>query len=103
MNTPVIKVLPPPVRRPSETRLSMRAELRGAVGNVQKEAAGIAGAAAKIVAASQEALTDGGNISIQGQVAYLTGALARLMKDLGVVEHLQRHGAAAPRKGSPKK
>lgn len=96
MSAPVVITRIPVPRnepqRPSENRLSMRAEHKGAVQNVANEAAAIAGAAAKIVQIVQQALAEGGSISIQTQVAFITGAQARLLKDLGVVEHLQRHG-----------
>lgn len=82
------------IDRPSETRLSMRAELQGSMRNVAQEAEGIARAAIKIANMIEETATKGGTVQIQPQVVYLTGAMARMMKDLGVVEHLQKHGAA---------
>jgi hypothetical protein len=90
-----VVLIPVPRRepqRPSENRLSMRAEHKGAVTQIANEAAAIAGAAAKIVQASQQALSEGGTLSIQAQATFLTGAYLRLLKDLGVVEHLQKHG-----------
>jgi len=95
MVDPVVKLIPPPatpVARPSENRLSMRAEHKASLGNVATEAAAIAGAAAKIVQSAHEALANGGAIQIQPQIAFLNGSLARLIKDWGVVEHLQKHG-----------
>lgn len=80
------------INRPSEIRLTMKAELNGAMNNVLTEAEGIAGAATKIAQKIQEIRDRGGMLNIQPQIMYLTGAMARMMKDLGVVEHLQKHG-----------
>lgn len=100
MNTNLARLrvaVPQPIARPSEGRLSMRAEHKTALQHVASEAAAIAGAAGRIVVTAQEALERGGDVSIQSQVQFLTGAYARLIKDLGVVEHLQKHGAARPK------
>lgn len=79
-------------QRPSDTRLSMKAELNGAMNNVSAEAESIAGAAAKIVQRIEEIRQQGGLLNVQPQIMFLTGAMARMMKDLGVAEHLQKHG-----------
>lgn len=85
------------INRPSEARLSMKAELNGAMNNVLTEAESIAGAATKIVQKIQEIRQQGGMLNIQPQIMFLTGAMARMMKDLGVAEHLQRHGTRIAR------
>lgn len=85
------------INRPSEIRLTMKAELNGAMNNVLTEAEGIAGAATKIAQKIQEIRQQGGLLNIQPQIMYLTGAMARMMKDLGVAEHLQKHGTRIAR------
>jgi ribosomal protein S1 len=86
------------INRPSEVRQSMRAEHESAVRNVEKEAEAIAGNAQRIAMAIREALDSGGIVQVQPQVAFITGSLMRLVKDLGVAEHLQKHGVAAQRR-----
>jgi hypothetical protein len=103
MSSTIVKIPVPRSEpaRPSENRLSMRAEHKGAIQNVANEAAAIAGAAAKIVQAAQAALVEGGTLSIQSQSAFIAGAYLRLIKDLGVIEHLQRHGTQQRRQPKP--
>lgn len=85
------------VHRPSETRLSMKAELNGAMTNVLNECEAIAGAATKIAQKIEETRNTGGMLNIQPQIMFLTGAMARMLKDLGVAEHLQKHGTRVVR------
>lgn len=53
------------------------------------EADSLAGAARKIEQAASEALDTGADANLQPQMAFLTGSLARLIKDWGAVEYLQ--------------
>lgn len=80
------------INRPSETRLTMKTELNAAMDHVVAEAEGIAGAATKIVQKIEEVRQQGGVLNIQPQIMYLTGAMARMLKDIGVAEHLNKHG-----------
>jgi len=48
-------------------------------------AAALAGAATKVSQASEQVFEHGGTINIQPQVAFMTGAMARLLKDWGVL------------------
>lgn len=86
------------VTRPPQSHAAIQAELATALKHALEEAEGIAGNASLIAHAIAEAQANGGQISVQNQINYLTGAFARLLKDLGVVEHLQKHGAAAQRR-----
>lgn len=85
-------------RQAVQSHAAIAAELQTALKNSLGEAEGIAFNATLIANAIAEAQANGGQIQVQGQINYLTGAMARLLKDLGVVEHLQRHGAAAQRR-----
>lgn len=79
-------------RKPTETRQTMRVEHRAAIKSIQSEADNIAGAARKLADMCGEVLTTGGRITVAAQANFLTGAMLRLVKDLGVLEHLQAHG-----------
>jgi len=52
----------------------------------------LAGTAAKIAQAINQTLDQGGTVNIQPQLAFITGAHARIAKDVGVVEFLQQQG-----------
>lgn len=72
----------------SPSQRALRKRLEG----IRDEAIALASAAARISQAAQQSLERGGILSIQPQVAFVTGAQARMMKDWGVVEHLQGQG-----------
>lgn len=65
---------------------------RARIETIRNEAIALGGTVSKIAAALTQALEKGGAANIQPQIAYLTGAHARMLKDWGVVEQLQQHG-----------
>jgi hypothetical protein len=64
---------------------------------IRDEAASLATAATKVVGAIEQAIEQGGTASIQSQMAFLAGEMARMTKDWGVVEYLQAQGVSARR------
>ena len=46
---------------------------------------------------AQEVLDQGGHLLVQPRIAFLTGSLARMIKDWGVIEQLQADGAGQRR------
>ena len=80
------------VDKPGEA--SMQSDHRKRVLQIREDAVSLAGTAHKIVEAANQVLEQGGFFSIQGQMAFITGAHARMMKDIGVVEHLQNKGVS---------
>lgn len=90
-------------QRPTETKLTMRAELEGAIRNTERGTEEIIGAASKILQLIAQNREQGGTLVIQPQIMFLTGAVLRMMKDVGVVEHLQRHGTAVRGKSKMQK
>lgn len=81
---------------PSHTaaaRQSIRADLTDRLRHIAQDAEAFAACAEKLGQMAEEAAKNGTAVILQPQVQFLTGALARLQKDWGVVEHLQRHGA----------
>ena len=88
-------MLGPQGRAFAERRQQLRADHKRKVTVVATEAANIADCAQRVAAAADEARENGNLLSIQPQIGYLTGALARLIKDWGVVEHLQKFQALA--------
>ena len=68
---------------------------RTRISQIESEAAALAGALQKIADTAQEVLTRGGQLQVQPQVAFITGGIARMLKDLGVVEQLQGDGISA--------
>lgn len=52
----------------------------------------MAGTAAKIAEACEQVLALGGVLVVDPQVAFLTGAHARILKDYGVVGHFKMEG-----------
>jgi hypothetical protein len=78
-----------------ERRQQLRADHKRKVTVVATEAANIADCAQRVANAADEARESGDHLNIQPQIGYLTGALARLIKDWGVVEHLQKFQALA--------
>jgi hypothetical protein len=62
---------------------------------IRDEAASLATAAAKVVGAIEQVLEQGGAASIQPQMAFMSGEMARMTKDWGVVEYLQAQGVSA--------
>ena len=71
---------------------------RSRLEQIRKEAATVAGVALKIIQTMDQVLEVGGTASIQPQMSYLTGALARITKDWGLVEYLQQLQGVAQRK-----
>ena len=59
---------------------------------LREEATSVAGTALKIAQAIEQVLKEGGGINVQPQMSFLTGAFARMTKDVGVVEFLQSQG-----------
>lgn len=70
----------------------MQAAHRKRIEAIRDEAIQVAGTAAKIAAAMTQVLERGGAVSVQPQLAFLTGAHARMAKDVGVLEFLQGQG-----------
>lgn len=68
---------------------------RKRVSQVEADAAALAGTMQRVASAAQEVLTNGGTLQVQQQFAFATGALARLLKDMGVIEQLQSDGVSA--------
>jgi len=60
--------------------------------HIVRDAAALAAAARKIAEAAAETIAGGGQLQVQPQINALTGAHARLLKDWGVIEHLQLIG-----------
>lgn len=72
----------------------MHAQHRTRLAQMQTEAEQLAGNARMIADAIAETLATGGKLSIQPQMAFMTGTLMRMAKDWGVVEQLQHQGVA---------
>jgi hypothetical protein len=53
------------------------------------EADSLAGAARKVEQTASESLAEGNDVDLQRQMAFMTGSLARILKDWGAVEYLQ--------------
>lgn len=79
---------------------SLRIQRRTRIRAIAREAEAAAQTAAKLCHAAKEAEATNGLLDVQHYLAFLTGALARLQKDWGVVEHLQ--AIDAERKGPRK-
>jgi hypothetical protein len=76
-----------------DRRMERRSQLKLAHGSkttaLAQEADRIIGCAQLIAHAAEEAAANGTPLQIQPQIAFLTGSLARLIKDWGAVEYLQ--------------
>ena len=75
---------------------------RRALEQIRDAAISVAGTAAKIAEAANEVLDKGGTLNVQPQLAFITGAHARMLKDQGVVEHLQKRGTSQKRRTPPR-
>lgn len=94
----IAQLVPAPrVHREPPGVVSMRDEHKATLANIAAEAAAIAGIASRIGLAAHEIMRDGGTISMQAQINYLTGALMRLNKDWAIVERLQGRGSIVRR------
>lgn len=71
---------------------------RARLNQILAEAEMLANAATRIVSQTREVLHHGGTLQCQTQMHFLVGGLARLLKDVGVVEQLQSDGVVARRK-----
>lgn len=76
---------------------SIRIQRRTRIRAIAREAEAMAQTAHKLHQAALEAERVGGSLDIQHYIAFITGAHARVLKDWGVVEHLQ--AIDAERKG----
>jgi hypothetical protein len=56
---------------------------------IAEDAANLAGCAQRVSEAAREAADGVGAAQLQKQMAFLTGALARMQKDWGAVEYIQ--------------
>ena len=70
----------------------LQAVLRKKLKQIAEDADSLQGTAKKIMHMTEEALVKGGVVAIQAQMTFMTGAHARMMKDLGVIEFLQNQG-----------
>ena len=52
----------------------------------------MSGTTLKVAQAINQVLEHGGTVNVQPQMSFMTGAYARMLKDLGVVEYLQAQG-----------
>jgi hypothetical protein len=73
-----------------ESRMQVLARKR--MEALHEEADQLAGAARKLQLMLLQSLDSGQTVSVQPQVNYLTGSLARIQKDWGVVEMLAQQG-----------
>lgn len=81
---------------------TMQAAHRRALKQLSEEAVRAMQNAALMANAIDEVLKEkGGKINVQPQMAFLTGSLARMQKDIGVIEYLQHQGVS--QKPAPKK
>lgn len=71
---------------------TLQTVLRKKLKQIAEDADSLQGTAKKITHMTDEALIKGGVVAIQAQMAFITGAHARMMKDLGVIEFLQNQG-----------
>lgn len=65
---------------------------------IEAEAAALAGTCQKIAQQAAEVLEKGGALQVQPQIAFITGSVARMVKDWGVIEQLQSVGVVQPRR-----
>jgi len=72
----------------------MQALHRARLEAIRNDAISLAGTTAKIAEAISQVLDKGGMAHVQPQMAFFTGTYARMMKDWGVIEHLQAQGAS---------
>jgi len=77
-------------RARNEHTHSRRLEYRRRLARIEEEAGQPAKAATLIEQSTQETIAQGGLLKVGPQMAFLTGALMRLTKDIGVLEHLQK-------------
>lgn len=70
---------------------------RTRVSQMLEEAEALAGTMTKVSQVCRQTLEQGGQVSIQPQMAFAVGSLARLLKDEGVVEQLQGSGVSQRR------
>lgn len=61
---------------------------------IVEEANSLEGTARRLAQMAQEVLDRGGVLQAHGQITFITGSYARLLKDVGVVEQLQGDGVA---------
>lgn len=77
-------------RARNEHTHSRRLEHRRRLDRVAEEAGNLAKAATLIEQMTQEVIAQGGQLTVSPQMSFLVGAMMRLTKDIGVIEHLQR-------------
>jgi hypothetical protein len=93
----------PPSRAFAERRQQLRGEHRRQLSIIASAAADIAECARRIAQAAEEAIETSGSLNMQPQMAFLTGALIRLVKDWGSVEHMQKFQTIANQQREGKK
>lgn len=76
----------------------MQEDYRHLLAHLRNDIEASAQTAAKMVQAIDEAMEVGSTVSLQPQVNFLTGALFRMAKDWGVIEHMQSRGAKSRRR-----
>lgn len=91
-------------KRPPDSTVTLARDYNGTIDHLVVEAANVASAATRIVQmANQARHAAAANqsdvvLSVTQQILFLTGAMHRLMKDVGVVEHMQARGARTRRR-----
>lgn len=61
------------------------------------ECENLAGTYTRMAQQASQVLVNGGQVQCQPQIQYCTGGHARVLKDLGVIEHFQSEGINAKR------
>lgn len=77
---------------PGENRTSMRAMHKQKLKDVKAEIEMLTGMLTRTSQRIDEILANGGTLGAHGQMNFLTGAYARIMKDVAIVDYLQSQG-----------
>lgn len=86
---------------PPPPPLSNAHVLRKRMTQMQQDAETLVGVAQLIANRLAQVLACGGASSVQQQMAFITGAVARMQKDWGVIEHLQAQGGTVKKPPPP--
>ena len=88
-----LKPIKPAHKQFAESRQQLKTAHREKLSMLANDAASVAECARRVALACAEAAHNHGHVNVATQMHFLTGALLRMVKDVAVIEHLQKFGS----------
>jgi len=88
-----LKPIKPAHKQFAERRHQLKSAHHEKLASLAQDALSVAEAAKRVAQAAAEAAHEHHHLNVATQMHFLTGALMRMVKDVGVIEHLQKYAS----------